>query len=326
MLYPVVEFDETPSVSSDPGTKIGLGLQGADPLQEWAYGAEAYVQNGRLWGELTVETGQFFLRPQIGLYTQPIPAYAPAVGGFKTTTMLDRGISLSVKAPVILESNVFATYVDFNLETRLRQTRLLEPSEVTAATSNRLTLSPDVLFAYRIQANPRDVIPNHGLLVHASAEVDAWTQAAHAGRAMASRAYVYLPFLKALNHGIRIDGGLLTRNEAAVYDYTFFKPRGYEDTYLPGGSYLRYGIEYLLPLRYVDNGAVLLPVYLGSVFAYTFAESLQQIGGTSLGITRLTSLGAGLGFHVRLFFHFNAEIRVGASYRLPEQDLVFISR
>ncbi|HET6566326.1 MAG TPA: hypothetical protein VFG50_00065, partial [Rhodothermales bacterium] len=49
-LYPFVQLDDTPSSDTDIGTGIGLDLQGADPLQSWAYELRGYYQEHRLWG------------------------------------------------------------------------------------------------------------------------------------------------------------------------------------------------------------------------------------------------------------------------------------
>ena len=330
MFYPLLELYEYPDEPGTYETKVGLGVQGVDPLQRVAYKGEVYYQREQVWGEAAVEYGQFLLRPALGVYSRPLRTS----GG---TVYQDRGVSLGLRAPVLLHSNVSTTYTDAVLRVRYRDLDLIEESGVMLDhPGERLTLSPTALFAYGLQRNVRDLIPNSGFMTHMDADMDVWTREAGAGtRALATRAFVYLPFLRSINHGIRLDAGILTKNQAAIYDPGSFVPRGFEDRELAGHTFARYGLEYVAPLRFVDDGLVLLPVYIGAVYAYAFAERLHPLGTARLvdagsssetEISHATSVGGGAGLQARLFFNLNLDIRVGMSYRVEESDWQFVGR
>ena len=107
-----------------------------------------------------------------------------------------------------------------------------------------------------------------------------------------------------------------------MYNLDFFLPRGLEDTYLASGSYLKFGADVIQPLLYVDNGLIILPVFLKAIYAYGFAESVKSTSSLSFDFD---SVGGGIGFQLRVLHAFNLEMRFGAAY-LPdsgEVDAVF---
>lgn len=325
LLYPLLEFDDSPG---DLGTKVGLGVQGVDPLQRLAYGAETYYQRDRVWGEVAFEYGQFIMRPTLGAYSRPLRASSG-------TVYQDRGVSVGLRTPIMLRSNVYATYADTEVRLRYRDLDLIDGAgEPSGSLGTRWTLSPTALLVFRQQRNVRDLIPNSGIAIHTDADIDLRTRNAGVGtRAFTTRAFAYLPFLKAINHGVRLDVGFLAQTPSALFDPGSFVPRGFEDWELEGQTFARFGVEYVAPLRFVDDGFVLLPVYLGAVYAYTFAERLQPLGSARLlandseaATGHATSIGGGGGLQLRLFFNMNLDLRLGVSYRVEEGDWRFVGR
>ncbi|RMF59998.1 MAG: hypothetical protein D6746_07435, partial [Bacteroidetes bacterium] len=102
-------------------------------------------------------------------------------------------------------------------------------------------------------------------------------------------------------------------------------PRGYEDEFLDSGTYARYGLEYLQPLWFVDNGLFILPIYIKALYAYGFGERLEQIGGTGRR-GPFTSVGVGLGLQMRVFYVVGLTLRIGLTRRLEAGDWQVIYR
>lgn len=333
MVYPTLHY-ETEAVGNSLDAYLGLGAgvaaEGTDPLQRWAYRTEAFYQARRLWGTASVQTGRYLLRPSLTFFNRPFEASVAFVddGGdliVRRTGVEERGAALGLRAPVILESNVFQTYVSFFLDTELRQTRLInERSDPFTDFRTRLTLTPAAFFAYRLQSNPRDLVPNTGLTLRAVAEVDAWTGGgATPGRALQTEASLYLPFLKASSTGLRLGAGLLTQ-DGGLFDPEAFVPRGYEDEGLGPGTFARLDLEATRPLWYIDDGFVLVPLYFKALYAYSFAQTLWPLEGRSAG--GRSAVGAGLGLQLRLFHHFDAALRLGAALRLEDWRWVGVAR
>ncbi len=226
----------------------------------------------------------------------------------------------------MLESNVFQTYSSLAALGKFRQVRRIDRrSSPETPFSNRLTLSTSGYIAHRLQSNHRDLIPNSGRIVRFSTEVDVWSEQASRSRAFTGNLSYFLPWLKRYNQGLHVSGGILIQNHGAVFNTDRFLPRGREDMALGQGTYFRYGIEYLRPLCYIDNGLVLLPLYLKALYAYGFAETLHRAGEWHQA-SRLASAGAGVGIQLKLFLLLDAEIRIGAARQLHDNEWKFVFR
>ncbi len=322
MIYPTFRYEDRTTRPGDTklGFGFGLGVQGTDPLQRWAFSAEGFRQKGRLWGEGVVRTSVSVLRPSLRAFRTPTTVLARLVdrqGNTVQTVRVGRerrGVEAGVFVPVTLGSNVHRTTAAFAVRGSYEQERLFD-REGKALTPfvGRYTLSPAAVLGYRLQANPRDLVPNTGLVVSAASEIDLSADRGTPRRALLGQANLYLPFLKSRNVGLRLDAGLLTQNQGSIYNLDRFMPRGHEDVFLGAGTFVRYGVEYTWPLWFIDDGFFLLPVYFRALFAYGFAETLHPVERFS---DRVSSAGVGLGLRIRFFYLFNLELRAAASYRI----------
>jgi hypothetical protein len=342
MVYPVLAGEgddeplpylEEPNLNGPLGAGIGLGMQGADPLQRWAYQGTAYWQSDRLWGEARVQSGAFLLRPSISVYDRPFTALVRDQQG---TTFLagveERGGTLGLRLPVTLRSNVYQTRFRLALGTEVRQTRffggeLPEPTEYRT----RATLNPRAVFGYRLQQNSRDLVPNTGVVLGLRGEVDAWTSEGRESRGLVTSVDTYLPVLRSSQTGIRIGARMLMQNRASIFSTSAFVPRGYgglgagftvDDR---DGTFLQFEAEVTQPLWYIDDGLTLLPVYAKSLSVYGFGETLGSVRDGAWSES-LSSVGGGVSLEVRVFYGFALDLRIGAAYRPRTGDVVTIYR
>jgi hypothetical protein len=337
MVYPVLRGEgdagarsvvESPNPDGLLGTGVGVGLQGSDPLRRWAYVGSAYWQDGRLWGQARLESGVSRLRPSLSVYDRPFTALARSpAAGLRSVAVEERGAALGVDLPVLMRSNVYQTQLRLGLDAGVRQTRLYGPG-VAAATdfTTRATLDPTLTAAYRVQQNPRDLVPNTGLVVALQGEVDAWTEAGPASRGLVTGVDAYLPFLRSTNTGLRLGARALVQNRASIFNTDTFVPRGYPDiTRLPSTPFLQLEAEVTQPLWYVDDGLTLLPIYLKAVSLYGFGETLGAVDGGAWRWQR-SSVGGGVSVQLRLFYQFNVDLRLGAAYRPEVGDVTAVYR
>jgi hypothetical protein len=324
-VYPTLrgsptQWDQYVGPGAEP-LAIGLEAAGADPLRQVGYRSFLYWEDGRIWGEARLESGQFLLRPSLSAYNR---AVTPSGGS--TSGLEERGVGLGLRLPITLRSNIYRSSVQLGLETQLRQTRRYGGGlDGLTPFSTRLTLEPRIGLRYRTQQNRRDLIPNTGLILDVQGSYDAWTEEMRSGlggrhKALRSTLNLYLPFLRRSNTGLRLGAGVLTQNRSS-FDSKLFAPRGY-DTLPggPGGTFLRFDAEVVQPLWYIDDGFTSVPLYFGALSAYGFGQTLGCVGTNGWQDAR-TSVGAGIGLDVRFFYRFSIKLRVGAAYRVGPGDV-----
>lgn len=332
MVYPSVhstdDFDTLePDDLADTG--VGVTLSGADPLKQWAYRASTYWQDGTIWGEAQVETGEYLLRPSLNLFDRPLRLDGSNPG------IEERGIGIGLQLPLTLRSNVYQSLLQFGFDTELRQIRfygggLSEPT----AFSRRLTLNPSVLYGYRLQQNGRDLVPNTGVVIGVAGEFDTWVDPGRTGlsarKGVVSGLSVYLPFLRDSHTGIRLGAGLLTQN-LPTFGTSNFVPRGYDtlgsldNVDRASGTFLQFDLEVTQPVWYVDEGFSLIPLYLKALSLYGFGETFGRMGADGWR-EKASSVGAGVSLRTRFFYLFNFDLRIGGAFRIGPGDFEAIYR
>jgi hypothetical protein len=341
MVYPTLAYD--PDEAGDPaaprfeelGVGVGLGVASSDPLGRWRYQGTGFWQDGRFWGTASVQTGRWLLRPSLRAFNTPetIPVRLQTDQGVRSARLgfEERGVSLGAEVPVRLQSNVYQSSLSASVDAEYRQTRYFG-SAVDALGAqrasqlrewrDRLTVSPRLAWGHRLQQNPRDLVPNQGLVVRSRAEVDAWTDGVSPSRAIVAEADVYLPLSLRSHTGVRLSAGLLSQNAGAVVGLRSFLPRGYENESLGAGSFVRFGAELTQPLWYIDGGSTLIPFYAKALYGYGFGQSLTAIDREG---PTYSSVGAGLGLQFRFFYLLDLNLKIGAAFRLGpgEIDLVW---
>lgn len=298
------------------GLGLGVGFSGTDPLQQWAYGAYGYRQAGRWWGAASVQTGKQAFRPRLSVFQEPFTRLVQRVDA-ETGTVVEtvrvgfqeRGVRLAVALPVLLGFNVYTSSLSVGLGGEVRQVGQLDAAhDPIGMYSTRYTLEPQASFLYRVQANGRDLIPNTGLVIGSFAELDVAGDGS-LGQAWETRLRLYLPWLARWNHGIRLEAAVLTQNRGSVFNLDRFVPRGYEDDlFLGAGTFVKTGVEYQVPLWYVDDGLLTVPITVHAVYAYGFAETLFSTADVA---GRFSAVGAGLGVEFRLAHILPVAFRVG---------------
>jgi len=342
MVYPTFAFDPDEAEGPDAprfeelGVGVGLGVAGSDPLGRWRYQGTGFWQDGRLWGSASVQTGRWLLRPSVKAFNTPetIPVRLQTDQGARAARLgfEERGFSFGAEVPVRLRSNVYQNSLTASVDAEFRQTRYFgravdvlrdDRASQLREWRDRLTLSPRFAWGYRLQRNPRDLVPNQGLVVRSRAEVDAWTDGVSPSRALLSRADVYLPLSLRSHTGVRLSAGLLSQNAGAVVGLRSFLPRGYENVSLGAGSFMRVGAEVTQPLWYIDDGSTLIPFYAKALYGYGFGQSLTALDETG---PTYSSVGGGLGLQMRLFYLLDLNLQVGAAFRLGPGDVDLVWR
>ena len=334
LIYPTLRY--APESLSGPddldlGPGVGVAVQGADPLERWAYAAESYYQEGRLWGRFRVETGRLAVRPSLEAFDRPRTTLArvrDAEGRVDTLRIgvEERGATLGLRLPLLLRADGYTTRAALALRADADQTRLFDQEgETLRGFEGRVRIRPSATVLYRLQANPRDLVPNTGVVLSGTASVDAWRAQGTPRRAALGVVQLYLPVAPHRHTGVWLSAGVLAQNQGGIFDLDRFVPRGYEDEFFGSGTVSTVAIDAVQPVRYVEDGLVIVPVYVKVLYAYGFAETLVPVSGQARQRT-FSSVGAGLGVQLRLFYLYDLDLRFGASYRVEEGRWVKVFR
>jgi hypothetical protein len=326
VLYPVllslddIEEVEDLGASDASPVGIGLGLQGTDPLETVAYGAEAWYQDGAPWAEAEVQYAGIAPRPTVSAFHRPTLLGTDA-------RLEETGVGLGFFLPVTFASNVYQSVGRFGLDVEYRSTRLVRDNAPDPAFNRRATLEPSMTIGYRLQQNQRDLIPNTGLLLSAVSTHDVWT-ADGMGREQGALGVLsgFVPLLSRFNTGIQLSVGVAAQRQGTEFGLGNFLPRGNEEFTLPDGTFLRWKGEIIQPLRYVDDGAVLLPVYVQALYAYGFGSTLTRTSDVAARNPRVSSVGGGLGLRVRFFSIASLDLRAGIAYQIEDGEAVVVYR
>ena len=320
LRFPEGFLDGETAAGDNLGTGVGVRLSGADPLQTWAYDAEAFVRNQGLWGNLRLETGLVPGTPSLSAFRRPFQALSRG----RRVIIEERGLGLGIRQQITLHQNVTTTAVGVSAEAEFRQTRPIDESSDPLRNRyiDRLTLRPTLRTLIRAQQNLRDLVPRTGLITTTVAEVDLRAPGGISGsRAFNQRADLYLPVLSAVNGGVRTTASYLTQNRGSIFNTERFAPRGYRDLgpALPdAGTYLRFDLRITQPLWYVDRGSVLLPVFVDALYGFGMGQAQYRVDadGTPALVERRAAATGGLGVQVNGF-----RVEVGLSYRIDLDGL-----
>ena len=330
MIYPVTRTaDETGAVSDfdlTDGSLVGLGvgLQGTDVLQRWSYGAEGWFQDGLPWGEASIAYAGFPVRPQINAFHRP-------TASFENARIQETGVGVGLAAPVTFASNVYSSLGRFALFGEWRETRAEAPSYAREPADSACHAQTDRLVAYRLQQNPRDLIPNSGFVVSTRGTFDLWTDARGVETGAEQGA---LGIATCISRGSR--AGIPASSSARVWCRSGVGRSsgsapscraGPTGRRLPTGTFVRWKADVVQPLWFVDDGSVLLPVYLKALYGYGFASTLSRAENAfAQRVPRQSAVGGGLGIRLRLFSLLDLDLRFGAAYRPTQGDVVAVYR
>lgn len=327
MVYPTAYYDSGAEREADTelGVGIGIGIQGSDPLQIFSYWGEGILQKGRLWGQIGVSTSLWGVIPTVQASRQP-DAVQAVIQDSPTTTRTVRSLrdrssmSFGFLVPRTFEQNVAVTSGTVSLLMSWRRDRFLDDAlEPITSEFSRWAFTPAVQYGWRVQRNPRDVMPRTGTVVRWIGEFDMQAERFTKRRAWISRVDQYIPLASRWNTGIRLTGGLLHQNTSSVFNLSGFRPRGWEQAFVGSGDFIRYGMEVRQPVAFVDDGSILFPAILNAVYLYSWAERLHD---TRAWDEHLGSAGIGAAIQMRFIHVLDVEFRWQWSYRFEDRTWV----
>ena len=327
MVFPTVYLDESRSDAADArlGLGVGVGLQGADPLQTVSWWGEGIIQKGRPWGEIGILYGGWELIPALEWGRRPETVTALIQTG-PSTTVARRSIrdrtrfAASVTLPRILRDNVTRSSLFATLSLSWRKDQFLDDdlNKITDSFS-RWAFTPSLRYTWKLHQTSRGALPRTGTRLSWVGEFDLEAEKFSRRRGWIARVDQYVGILSRMNTGMRLSAGFLHQNVGGVFNLTGFRPRGWERAFVPSGDFLMLGAEVRQPVVFVDDGFQIVPLFLRSAYAFGFTERLHNARNFS---DDLASVGLGFGVEFRLGHSINLDLRWRWSYLLDARTWV----
>jgi hypothetical protein len=282
-ILPVFE-----EVSNRNVYQMGLGLHSNNLLGSQTYSAEfSYLQN-RLWYNLTYQNKSFFPGFRTRIFSRP--SYVP-IQSLGTLLRQERSLALSIPTQFRLNENIYFTSLYIEPEIRQSQIRFFElgtgraPSDFTNITIGNIFAQ----FNYRLQQNSRDLQPNSGLVLFSELEhyltSDELIFSAYQNNirftpdkltALQGGLFGYVAPLRRWNQSLRVGVRGITQS-GLVFDSQGLVSDGFSEPILLGSNNLMsLSTRYTIPLAYIDDGGLLLPLYLSNIYLVAFSNTVTD--------------------------------------------------
>lgn len=315
-------------ISGSNRFEIGAGLHSSDLLQQQAYSLVATTAEGRFWYDLTYLNKQFFPGFKARFFSDPAFRrfrFEPSDNTAFTQTFLrqERSFALSVPMNFSLEQNVAFSRLFIEPEIRQSQLRYFNsngssPSNFSDATIGNIFAQ----FNYKLQQDIRSVQPNSGVLLYSEVEhffrSEGLTLNTIQGpaplnfakpTALRTGILGYLSPLRRWNQSLRVGLESITQTNR-VFDNQSLVSNGFSEPVLPfANNLLSFSTRYTIPLLYPDNGGLLLPLYLSSIYITAFSNTVADPASGNFLDTSRTIIGGGLRVQFRIS---NLSIDIGA--------------
>jgi hypothetical protein len=275
-------------VSNTGNYQAGVSLHSVNTLSTQSYSADFSYFKGRGWYDVRYQNKTFW--PGITLRAFNEPAYRSA-SGLGVLGRQERSLALSIPLQVDLNQNIYSTSFFIAPEIRRSQLRFFDAgfdrsiSDIANVTVGNIYAQ----FNYRLQQNIRDLQPNTGLILFSEVE-DYLTGdqltfgppnnevnfSSPNATALRGGLYGFVAPLKRWNQSLRLGMRGLTQSQP-IFNSQSIVSDGFSDFVLPNSrNLLSFDTRYTIPLFYVDDGGLLLPLYLSNIYLVTFSNTVTD--------------------------------------------------
>ncbi len=315
-------------VSNNNNYQAGISLHSVNTLSTQSYSADLSYFKERGWYDITYQNKTFWPGFKLRAFNEPSYRSASSLG---ILGRQERSLAFSVPLKIDLNQNVYSTSLFVAPEIRQSQIRFYDAgfNDTISDFANITAGNIYTQLNFRLQQNIRDVQPNTGIILFSEVEHylsgddltigspnNEVTFSSPNATALRGGLYGFIAPFKRWNQSLRIgvrgltQSGLLFDNQSIVSDA--FGRRVFGSAH----NLLSVNTRYTIPLFYVDDGGLLLPLYLSNIYLVGFTDTVfnpnlnnwQDHGTTVFGLGirtrfRISNLsfdiGVGVGFETR---------------------------
>ncbi|MFW6348253.1 MAG: hypothetical protein ACOC2C_06565 [Cyclonatronaceae bacterium] len=303
-------------------TRYGLQLQGGDLLRRHSWQSALSYANARFWAEGSYRYSGFYP----GFITEAF--YRPRESSLGL--LAERGASLQIPLSWRLDERSRSSFWQFRPGISLRELRperIFENGRLRDTQNGEfewltdLSLDARLAFYHRLQQNRRDIQPNSGRIFFAQAERYLYSDREAEVTGLRAGITQYLSPSLRHNHGLRIGAEVLTQSRTRLFGTSGLVYEGFSQNVLAGArNALSLRARYVLPLGYVDDGYITLPVFLDRLYLSLNANYVADINTLEAPFSAEDAITKGrtiYGLELRAnlrFFNLPLDVGLGLGY------------
>ncbi len=310
-------------------TEWGASLLSVDALQSQAYAFEITTLQNRLWYDASYENKTFF--PGIGINIYNTPQYQRIRLNDSLAPIFlreEKGISINTTFQhYFSKTDRFSSlYVRPSLAREQLRINTLEPKPASNF-SSQWKSSLYTQLNIRVLQKPRDIQPSSGVQLYV--QIDHILNKSSLILRNANQRYglelpkrrgifyganfYVAPFPKT-NQSLKLSAQFLNQSEQLLFNNSSLIPFGLEnDLFGDSRSIGRISSRYTIPLAYPDNGGLLVPFYVSTIYLSLFSHTLFDYEKTSPLKNSRALVGAGLQFRFKIS-NLPIDIGLGLTY------------
>ncbi|MBO6794108.1 MAG: hypothetical protein JJ895_09360 [Balneolaceae bacterium] len=333
-----------PVVKDKSGTnEWGAQITSTDVLQSQMYNIEVTALQDQAWYNLTYTNKTFW--PGISVFTFREPSYFSTRFRLEdevlTETFLVEDIGTGISTTYEYYFDDVERYSSFYFRPRftLNNSRYYQLDNNPA--TNRIKenkLGAFLQFNLRVLQRSRDIQPASGVQLFAQIEQSLNSnsiafktdQFETTPEPLDKRNAFYYglnafwaPFSKT-NQSLKVSAQFLNQSDRRLFSNGTIIPMGFNsDAFDFSSSIGRFSTRYTIPLAYPDNGGLLIPFYVSSVYISVFTHTLADYEQANPLNTSTTVVGAGLHLQYKIS-NLSLDFGVGLSFDLSSGNTDFI--
>lgn len=315
--------------------QAGLSLHSANTLSTQAYSADVSYFKERGWYDITYQNKTFWPGFKASVFSEP--SYR-SLSGIGLLGRQERSLAMSVPMRINLNQNIYSTSLFIEPEIRRSQVRFFD-SDFSSSISDFADITVGNIYAqfnYRLQQNIRDVQPNTGIILFSELERylsgdeltfgfsgNEITITSADATALRGGIFGYVAPFKRWNQSLRLGIRGITQSNF-IFDSQSIVSNAFSRPVFGGAkNLLSFNTRYTIPLFYVDDGGLLLPLYLSNIYLVGFTDTVFYPN-----LNEWTSRGAsvfGIGIRSRFrLSNMSFDIGVGFGYEPSGKTQLFI--
>lgn len=334
--------------------QFGMAAYSTDVLGSQTYSAEVTGIQNRLWYDVSYNNKTFLPGFKLRTYNEPSFFFFNSdkddngindYNGSATVEQMgilneEQGFSLSIPFSMTSKDLSRPSFFYFSPSIYLERIRYsnLSPSPLSNFT-NQYKLGYYTQFNWRILSLPRDMQPSSGLVLFSSLEkalndptlkLTFPTTGNSYDVTLSDRwghyfgIFGFISPLRKFNQSMRIDLQFLQQSDKLLYSTDTITPMGFKGDVFPGSANLgRLSARYAIPLFYPDNGGLLVPLHLSTVYLTAFSHTISDLETNSLTTNSRTIVGGGLHFRFKVA-NLSFDLGFGVGYEPSRNQAQFI--
>ncbi|MEX2368138.1 MAG: hypothetical protein WD510_01410 [Balneolaceae bacterium] len=317
--------------------EIGLRLMSTEPLGRHSYDMTLTTVQDRVWFDMNYFNRGFYPGYTMNVFNQASFPFIQDNERYLENPvrflLQERGASLGIPFRFVFERNTRLTSLSFTPKYKLSQNRFYRLDNPYDELNDYAVVHAGILslvFNYRLRQFRRDLQPNAGWVITSQFDFDLNDQpfefeledynfegSFKNRKGLRAGVYKFLSPFGRWNQSLRLGTQVLIQSRFPKFGTQNRVSDAFSGSVFGGSNDLAFfDSRYTIPLAYPDQGGLLIPAYLSSIYLVLFSQTVGDLNKSSLNEvidTSRTALGAGVRTRFRLS-NFSIDLGIGVGY------------